>query len=89
MGSYLTKKMSEKEKYLSLANRPPKTNSSSPFRGVSRSTRPKDKWRAGLTYKGRRYYLGVHDTEIEAAKAYNRAALAIIGDHAVINEIPE
>lgn len=89
MGSYLSNKMSEKEKYLSLANRPPRQDSSSPYRGVSRSTRPKDKWRAGLTYKGRRYYLGIHDTEIEAAKAYNRAALAIIGDHAVINEVPE
>jgi hypothetical protein len=28
-------------------------------------------------------------TELEAAKAYNRAALSVIGDHAVINPLPE
>ena len=34
-------------------------------------------------YRNRRKF------EIEAAKAYNKAALAIIGDHAVINPLPE
>jgi hypothetical protein len=33
--------------------------------------------------------LGTFETELEAAKAYNKAALRIIGDYAVINEIPE
>jgi hypothetical protein len=87
--TYFKSSLSEKDFYLSLANRPRKAGVSSSFRGVSRISRSPDKWRAGLTYKGRRYYLGSHDTEIEAAKAYNKAALAIIGDHAVINHLPE
>ena len=75
--------------YLSLANRPRRANASSPYRGVSRSTNPKLPWRAALGYRGRRYYLGMFATELEAAKAYNRAALSVIGDHAVINVLPE
>ena len=85
--AYFKSLMSEKDFYLSLANRPRKAGATSAFRGVSRTTRPKDKWRAGLTYKGQRYYLGVYDTEVEAAAAYNRAALAVIGDHALINDL--
>jgi hypothetical protein len=50
---------------------------------------PKLPWRAALGYRGARYYLGNHATEREAALAYNRAALRIIGDHAVINEVGE
>ncbi len=75
--------------YLSLANRPRPANASSPYRGVSRSTNPRLPWRAALGYRGRRYYLGVFATELEAAKACNDAALRVIGDHAVINPLPE
>ena len=75
--------------YLSMANRPRPANRASVYRGVSRSTNPKLPWRAALGYRGGRYYLGNHATELEAALAYNRAALAIIGEHAVINEITE
>ena len=35
------------------------------------------------------YYLGSFATELEAAKAYNKAALAIIGSYAIINQLPE
>jgi hypothetical protein len=78
-----------KEYYLSLANRPRRANASSPYRGVSRSTSPMLPWRAALGYRGARYYLGMFATEHEAALAYNEAALRIIGEHAVINEVTE
>jgi hypothetical protein len=44
---------------------------------------------AVLTFKGKRYYLGTYEQEIDAARAYNKAALAIIGDYALINELSE
>lgn len=75
--------------YLSMANRPRPEGASSAYRGVSRSGRPNMPWRAALGYRGRRYYLGIYATEREAALAYNRAALRIIGDHAVINEVTD
>jgi hypothetical protein len=46
-------------------------------------------YRATLIHKGKRYYLGNHEKEIDAALAYNKAALAIIGDYALINHIKE
>ena len=75
--------------YLAMANRPQPANRASAYRGVSRSNNPKLPWRAALGYRGGRYYLGNHATEREAALAYNKAALRIIGDHAVINDITE
>ena len=87
--AYFNRTMTEEAYYLSLANRPKREGSSSPYRGVSRSTNPRLPWRASLGYRGARYYLGVYATEREAALAYNRAALSVIGDYAVINEVPE
>jgi hypothetical protein len=75
--------------YLAMANRPRPAWAASVYRGVSRSCNPKLPWRAALGYRGARYYLGNHATEREAALAYNRAALSVIGDHAVINQITE
>ena len=75
--------------YLAMANRPRPVGASSAYRGVSRSTNPRLPWRASLGYRGARYYLGNYATEREAALAYNRAALSVIGDYAVINEVPE
>jgi hypothetical protein len=74
------------EYYLALANRPRPANASSKYRGVSRYA-GKNGWRAALGYRGRRYYLGIFETQEEAAAAYNRAALRIIGSHAVLNQI--
>jgi len=85
--SYLTRKMSDKDFYLSQASRPRPANAFSKYRGVSKGN--KSMYRAVLTYKGRRYYLGNYEDELDAARAYNKAALAIIGDYALINELPE
>ena len=37
---------------------------------------------------GVRYQIGVYTCEIEAARAYNEAALRIVGDYAILNDIP-
>ena len=86
MVSYLTRKMTDKDFYLSQASRPRAANAYSKYRGVSKGN--KGMYRATLTFKGKRYYLGTYENEIDAARAYNKAALAIIGDYALLNEIP-
>lgn len=89
MGGYLFNKSSDRDIYLSLANRPKRTGAFSEYRGVSVTNNPKRPFRAALRHKGRYYYLGSYVTEREAAEAYNEGALRIIGDYALINDFSE
>jgi HNH endonuclease len=61
----------------------------SQFKGVakckSNSTRV---WEAYIWFNNRKIGLGNYETEIEAARAYNAAALKYHGDFACLNEIP-
>lgn len=59
-------------------------NSTSQYRGVYKDLR-KDRWRAGIAYKGRRYWLGYFQSETEAAKAYDAKAKELFGKFAVPN----
>lgn len=79
--------MSDKDFYLSQARRPLRKDAFSRFRGVTKGTATHP-YRAALTHMGVRYQIGVYTSEIEAALAYNEAALRIVGDYAVINDIP-
>ncbi len=88
MASYYRRKMSDKDYYLSMAKRPNSTKKFSKYRGVTKANKP-GKYRSVLTYKGQRHYLGEFYSEIEAAQAYNNAALRIIGEHALINDFSE
>lgn len=85
--SYYRRKLSDKEYYLSQARRPRPQNAFSRYRGVSKgsATHP---YRVAITHMGVRHHVGLFTCELEAARAYNEAALRIIGDYALLNDIP-
>jgi hypothetical protein len=85
--SYYRKKMSDKDYYLSQALRPQRPGAFSQYRGVTKGS-PTHPYRVALTHKGVRHQIGLFVDELEAARAYNEAALRIIGDYAVLNEVP-
>lgn len=88
MPSYFKRKMTDEEYYLSMANRPLPKNKFSKYRGVNKNSNPEKPYRVCFKYKGINYYIGAYADEIEAAFAYNRAAKAVVGEHAILNEIP-
>lgn len=63
-------------------NRGPHRNSPSGFKGVFRHA---DRWRARISIEGRSFNLGCFSDSVEAAKAYDRAALEHFGDFAYLN----
>ena len=62
----------------------PGANTGKTYRGVSRH-RLTQRWEASLWLNGRQLYLGGFDAQIDAAKAYDLAALACKGPDAIIN----
>lgn len=68
------------ETKLSSADKIPQTN----YRGVywKRSSK---KWEARIRYNGIDYYLGLFDSDIDAAKAYDNKAFELRGDNATFN----
>jgi len=61
-----------------------KRKGSSNFKGVSWYKR-EQKWRAGIGYKGKDFHLGYFNDELEAAKAYDKAAKDLWGEFANLN----
>lgn len=59
---------------------------SSKFKGVHQ-LKCRKKWQVYIQFEGGRKYLGSFTDEIEAAKAYNRAALKYFGEFAHLNPI--
>jgi hypothetical protein len=78
--------MDDKDYYLSMANRPQRKDKFSQYRGVAKSN-GNYLYRVQLKYKGVLHNCGSFNDEIEAALAYNRRALQIIGPHAVLNDV--
>lgn len=62
-------------------------NSTTGFKGVQ--FRGEKKYRARVSFDGRRIHLGYFETAIDAAKAYNAAAIKYHGDFARLNQIKE
>lgn len=66
----------------STVNTSPKRGTSSRFKGV---TPERGRWRAQIHHHKRPIWLGVFDTEEEAARVYDVAARSIFGDCAYLN----
>jgi hypothetical protein len=64
-------------------NRRP-TGGRSIYKGVCRRA-GKKKWAAQISRRGRRYHVGYFDSEIEAAKAYDKKAKELFGEFAYLN----
>jgi hypothetical protein len=63
-------------------------NSRSKYRGVAWKVE-NDKWQARIRVVKKQYHIGLYDTELEAAAAYNNAAILHHGDYSRLNVLPE
>ncbi len=61
-----------------------KSKNSSQFRGV-RFRKERGRWSAQITVNGKTFWLGSYDNEIDAARAYDRAAMKYHGEFAKSN----
>lgn len=59
-------------------------NNTSGYKGVAAS---KNKWCARIKHNGEPIHLGTHKTKEEAALAYNKKAIELFGEFALLNEI--
>ncbi len=66
------------------ANKPKKLNCSSKYRGVCWH-KQRSKWKAEIKVNQMKKHLGLFENEIEAAKAYDEAAMKAFGDYATLN----
>lgn len=60
---------------------------SAKYRGVTKHKT--GRWQAQCKHADRNYYLGLFDTQEEAARAYNEKARRVWGPFALLNRIPE
>lgn len=65
-------------------NKRPAMGMSSVYKGVNLD-RVNNRWMARIQVDGRQLYLGRHATELEAAAAYDAAALSYFGEFACLN----
>ena len=61
-------------------------NVSSKYKGVSFSN-CRGKWCAAIGKDSQKFFLGRFDNEVDAAKAYNNAAIELFGEFACLNDL--
>ncbi len=69
------------------SNRGKKENTSSPFKGVTWH-KQRQKWKASVSITGQSKHLGLFESEVQAAVAYNNAAIQHHAEFACLNVIP-
>lgn len=69
---------------MNQANSRKRTEGTSRFKGVCWHSQGK-KWRASIVINNRQIHLGLFTDEIEAARAYDKKALELFGEHACLN----
>ena len=69
-------------------NSRPRKGGTSKYKGVCLSKRD-NRWQAKIKFNKNTIWLGSYASEVDAAKAYNQAALKYFGEYACLNEIPE
>ncbi len=67
-----------------LRNKLPKPGCSSKYKGVSWS-KARNKFRAKIVHNGKAIHLGYFDSEIDAARAYDKKAHEVFGEFAYLN----
>jgi hypothetical protein len=63
-----------------------KRGNSSQYKGVRWNTKNKN-WNAYIKTNYKRIHLGCFENEADAAEAYNKAAVKLFGEYAVLNEV--
>ena len=67
-----------------MMNRISNKNSSSKYKGVS-WYRQNKKWMSQIMFNKKQHYLGLFNSEKDAAKAYNKSAEELFGEYAKLN----
>src|SRR6266576_1447052 len=76
----------ESNRQLQNANHDLQKNNTTGYRGVC-FDKNRRKYIVGIKFNQKLIHLGRFDSDIEAAKAYNSAALRLFGEHAVLNKV--
>ena len=87
LGKTQSDKTRRKISYGVSQNYAQRRDKTSKYTGVSLVNSNRGKWKALITYRGKRVIIGYFDREIDAVKAYNSAAIMFRGINTKINII--